>query len=196
MDGEGKRRRGRGGVARLQGDDRIQSGRNRERQIVRHPNRKLFNAARKKIFLEWFAATANLGWAAEKAGVTRQTVSKHLFSDPDFAARYDDALRVSRLRLKAKMLETRKPEAGAFELELEPPDIDMPTEKGLAVLRELEREMTIGRRQGRTPRIASNEEVMKALTKRVKALEDRVKRRSLDTPSRPGSTAARDERNP
>ena len=157
---------------------RIQSGHNREAVIVRYPKRKLFNRDRKKVFLEWFAATANLGWAAEKAGVCRQTVSKHLMSDPEFAGRYEDALKVSRLRLNAKLVETRKPEAPLeIDCEIEAPDLVIDFDKGLAVLREMEREVTLGRRQGRMPRVASNAELLKALAKRVKVLAQRVRRR-------------------
>lgn len=166
-----------------EGEERTGGGRNREAVIVRNRRRKLFNRERKGRFLEMFAATANVGWAAEEAGVCRQTVSKHLMSDPEFAAAYEGALEVSRLRLKAKLLETRKPEA-PFEVggdvvgsDGEVPDIDMPFEQQIAVLREFEREVKVGRRQGRSPRVASNDEVLKALTKRVAALEKRVKRR-------------------
>jgi hypothetical protein len=143
-------------VPRLSATDRLHAGHNREIQVVRYPNRKLFNRARKQVFLEWFAATA-------------QTVSKHLMSDPEFAGAYDDALRVSRLRLKAKMLETPKPETPLDPVgEIEPPDIDMLIEKGLAVLREMERAVTLGRNRGAPPRIASNAEVEAAVRKRFK----------------------------
>jgi hypothetical protein len=163
---------------KVTGEARIGGGRNRELVVVRNTRRKLFNRDRKGVFLEIFAATANLGWAAEAAGVCRQTISKHLMSDPDFAAAYEAALNVSRLRLKAKLVETKKPEAGfAIGCDMEVPDIDMPFDKSLAVLREFEREVKVGRKAGRAPRVASNAEVVKALTKRVKALEARVKRR-------------------
>ena len=46
---------------------RVHPNKHREAQVARTGGRKLFNRARKKAFLEWFAATANLGWAAEKA---------------------------------------------------------------------------------------------------------------------------------
>lgn len=168
----------RGKNVRLAATDRVHAGHNRDIQIVRYPRRKLFNKARKAVFLEWFAATANLGWAAEKAEVCRQTISKHLMSDPEFAGAYEDALKVSRLRLKAKMIETRRAEQPLAAGEaIEPPEIDMPFDRGLAVLREMEREVKLGRKQGRMPRVASNEEVLAALRRRVKALEARVKRR-------------------
>jgi|GEM_PF-1397836 len=157
---------------------RLQPNKHREAQVARTGGRKLFNRARKKIFLEWFAATANLGWAAEKAEVCRQTVAKHLMSDPEFYAAYEDALKVSRLRLKAKLIETRKPEAPlAIDCDVEAPDIEIEFEKGLAMLREMDREVTLGRKRGRTPQIASNDEVTRQLSRRVIGLEKRVRRR-------------------
>lgn len=174
----GTKRRGREARPAPGPGDRTQGGRNREVQIVRSPKRKLFGRESKKIFLEWFAATANLGWAAEKAGVTRQTVSKHLLADAEFAGAYEDALRVSRLRIKAKVLETKKPETPlTVEGDMEAPDIEMDHDKALAVLREMEREVTLGRKQGRTPRIASNAEVKALVAKRMKIFGARMRAR-------------------
>jgi hypothetical protein len=138
--------------------------------IVRNPRRKLFNRGRKTKFLSFFALTGNLGWAAEEAGIRRQTVSKHLMSDPEFAAAYEQALDVSRLRLKGALVEIKKPEKPiVIDGEVEVPDTDMPFEKAIAVLREFEREAKLGRKAGRAPRVASNAEVMNELTRRVKA---------------------------
>jgi hypothetical protein len=146
--------------------------------VVRNARRKLFNRERKGTFLTFFASTGNLGWAAEEAGICRQTVSKHLMSDPEFAAAYEQALDVSRLRLKAALVEIKKPETPiVIDGEVEVPDVEMPFDKAIAVLREFEREVKVGRKAGRAPQVASNAEVVKALTKRVKALEARVKRR-------------------
>ena len=163
---------------------RLQPNKHREVQAARTAGRKLFGAARKQIFLNWFAATANLGWAAEKAGVCRQTVAKHLTTDPEFRADYDAALETARRRLLGKMLETKKPEPRAGDAgdgsgvgEAEIPDIDIPFDKALAILREMKREATVGRKHGRTPTIAPNGEVMKAVVKRAQALWRRVQRR-------------------
>lgn len=170
-------------------DDRIRGGRSRELVIVRNVRRKLFNRARKKIFLDFFAATANLGWAAEKADISRQTISKHLVKDSEFAAAYREALDAGRLRLEAKLLETKKPEAPLFPPdggdsgadgtgdEDEIPDIDMDFDKALAVFRELGREVKVGRKQGAPARVASNDETLKELTKRVRAMWVRAERR-------------------
>jgi predicted DNA-binding protein YlxM (UPF0122 family) len=138
--------------------------------IVRNPRRKLFNRERKGKFLSFFASTGNLGWAAEEAEISRQTVSKHLMSDPEFKAAYEQALEVSRLRLKASLVEIRKPEAPiVIDGDVEVPDTDMPFDKAIAVLREFEREVKVGRKAGRAPRVASNAEVVKDLTRVVKA---------------------------
>jgi hypothetical protein len=138
--------------------------------IVRNPRRKLFNRARKATFLSFFAATGNLGWAADEAGICRQTVSKHLMSDPEFAAGYAQALEVSLLRLKGTLVETKKPAKPiVIDGEVVVPDVDIPFDKAIAVVREFEREVKVGRKAGRAPRVASNAEVLKELTKRVKA---------------------------
>jgi hypothetical protein len=171
-------------------------------QVVRDSGRKRFDRGRKTVFLEWFAATSNLGWAAEKAGVLRQTVSKHLQSDAEFRAAYDEALKVSLLRLKAKTMETKRPEAPlshagemlSGEDEVEAPDLDMPIDLALAVIREQEREVRIGRRPGPMPRVASNEELLGALKKRVRVLAQRVRRRGVRDAASPGPAAPQDER--
>ena len=54
---------------------RIVRGRGASMQVRRTGARKLFGDGRRKIFLEWFAATGNVSFAADKAGVARQTGS-------------------------------------------------------------------------------------------------------------------------
>ncbi len=145
--------------------------------IVRNQRRKLFNRERKKTFLEFFAATGNLGWAAEEAGICRQTVSKHLMSDPEFGAAYEEALNVSRLRLKSSLVEIKKPEQPiVIDGTVEVPEIDMPFEQKIAVLREMEREVKIGRRRGRTPQIAPNAQLFKALHQALIGFEKEMRR--------------------
>ncbi len=73
------------------GDGRIVGGRNREAHVRRTGGRKLFDAAAKRVFLEWFAATCNAGWAAERAGFNYQTIWKHRMKDPAFADAFDRA---------------------------------------------------------------------------------------------------------
>jgi len=176
--GNKKKRARAGKVPRLTGDQRIRGGRNREAVIVRNPRRKLFNRARKTRFLSFFAATGNLGWAAEHADICRQTVSRHLMNDAEFAAAYEQALEVSRLRLKAALVEIKKPEAPiVIDGDVEVPDIDLPFDKAIAVLREFEREVKLGRKSGRAPRVATNVEVVKDLTRAVKAQWRMVERR-------------------
>lgn len=146
--------------------------------MVRNPRRKLFNAARKKVFLEWFAATANMSWAAEVAGVSYKTVSKHILKDPIFAGEVEEAMRLGVLRAKAKMLETRKrPTKIGIDGDLEVPELDMTREEAQQAVREHERTLTFGRKPGRAPRIASNSEVRAAVKKALKAFAERVRRR-------------------
>jgi hypothetical protein len=80
------------------------------------------------------------------------------------------------------MLETARPDAGSdgesgLTFEMEPPEIDMPLEKGLAVLREMDREVVLGRKRGRMPTVAPNAELEKALVKALKAMKRRIARR-------------------
>src|SRR5688500_1964036 len=74
------------GTSRDGGNGRIHAGRHRDIQIARTGARKLFDVPAKTIFLEWFAATCNLSWAAEMAGFNYKTVLRHRMNDPDFAA--------------------------------------------------------------------------------------------------------------
>ena len=157
---------------------RLLAGRNREVQVVRVSGRKLFNKERKQAFLEWFAATANMSWSAEVAGVSYKTVSKHVLKDPEFAAAVDAAMQMGVLRAKAKLLETPKQELTIGEDgEIDAPAPEMSAEQALLAVREHGRTLQQGRKPGRTPRIADNGEVLKAVAKRLTALAARVRRR-------------------
>ena len=102
------------------------------------------------------------------------------------------------LRAKAKSLETKRKEAeaggGGEEDEIEVPDLDIDRDQAMRLVREHERTLLFGRKPGRAPRIASNEEVLQALRKRVKALEARVKRGALRDGGSTGSPPPQDER--
>ena len=156
---------------------RIQAGKHREIQIARTGGRKLFDEEAKETFLEWFGATCNLSMSAEQAGFNYKTVSKHYLKDPGFAARVDEAMRLGVMRLKAKSLEAKgEPKVGP-EGELDAPGLDdLSREEAMRLVREHERTLTQGRKQGRTPRVASNAEVDEALAKRMAAYAARLKR--------------------
>ena len=184
---------------------RIQRNRNRPLQIARTGRRKLFNKERRKIFLEWFGATCNMGWAAEKAGVNYKTVSRHILKDSDFAAEVREVMGLAVLRMKAKSLETKKEEAkpggaagdcGDDDEEDFVPDLDVDREQAMRLVREHERTLVLGRKQGRTPRIASNEEVRAEVGKRLRIFQRRVRKWGCvlrDGPSA-GSVPPQDER--
>ncbi len=82
---------------------RLSASRNRQLQVTRQSGRKLFGKERKELFLQWFAATGNLGFAASQAGVCRQTISKHRMNDPVFEAGYRDAVMLCVPDLQARL---------------------------------------------------------------------------------------------
>ena len=58
-------------------------------------SRRLFEGEVKAVFLEWFAATANISLSARKAGVHYRTVLRHRMDDPVFAADMERSLEVA-----------------------------------------------------------------------------------------------------
>jgi hypothetical protein len=155
---------------------RIASGKNRRVQVVRTGKRKLFGRERKLVFLEWFAATCNVKFAAAKAGVAYQTVFKHRMKDAAFAEAWDRCLGQGYARVEAQMLETEVA-AEAFEVDgdWDAPELQkIEPQLGLALLREHKKSLGEGaspfraaRKQGRRPKTASNAEIEVALVKRL-----------------------------
>ena len=177
------------GMTRKCGDDegRIQANRHRDIQIARTGGRKLFDVAAKSVFLEWFAATCNLSWAAEMAGFNTRRAPERT-NDADFAADFDRAMEQGYARLEAKRLETkRQPLRIGIEGDWDAPETaDMPDERIDAILRERGRQLAGEKKAGRPPRVASNAEVREALSKRLRAFRDRIRARGrgagADTP--------------
>ncbi len=155
---------------------RIASGKNRRVQVVQEGKRKLFDKGRKEVFLEWFAATCNIRFAAHKAGICYQTVFKHRMKDEGFAEMWDRCLRQGYARVEAQSLET-KIAADQYEVDgdWEAPELqEMDPMERIALLREHRKSIGEGaspfgaaRKKGRRPRTASNEEVRAALVKRL-----------------------------
>jgi hypothetical protein len=83
----------------------VRPGKNRLVQVARSGKRKLFDAARRAVFLEWLAATCNVVLSAEKAGVCYQTPFKHRMKDAAFEAEWDEAIRQGYARLEARALQ-------------------------------------------------------------------------------------------
>lgn len=162
---------------------RIAANRGRALQATRAGGRKLFGKARKDVFLQWLALTASVSFAAEQAGVTRQTVSKHRLSDPEFEEKYRQAVELAVPDLQARLHAYLK---GRPKLdlhgELEPPDdAAFDPQLALQILREQQRMMGEAARsagsalkRGRMPRVATNAEVRAALVKRLVAFGIRV----------------------
>jgi hypothetical protein len=166
---------------------RIQPNKHRDIQATRTGERKLFDKKSRKAFLEWYAATGNVVWSAQKVGFSDKTVWKHRMNDPRFAEAFDRAFEQSVMRNKARMVERKAKEkpialdGGVSEAELE--DCDL--EKAWPLIVEMERAKgrnggggaPIGRpsNRGRMPRAASNAQVRKELTKRLQAFGCRMR---------------------
>jgi len=174
------------------GEGRIRPGKNRLTQVARTGSRKLFDAARREVFLEWFAATCNVKLSAEKADVCYQTVFRHRMKDEGFAEAWDRALAQGYARLEARLLQAAMPPlpSAASPLLPSPAEGEGPSEAeieaafdpGLAIvlLREHARRLpgSGDKRKAFKPghRVASNAEVKAALVKRLKAFGVRVGR--------------------
>jgi hypothetical protein len=174
---------------------RVTANKNRLVQVRRVGKRKLFDKARKEVFLEWFAATCNVLLSAAKAGVCDKTVYKHLLKDAAFVEAFIQALRVGYLRLEAReMQEAHRFGAGSdvrpapappcqggesYAVRILPDDVveeHFDPALALQLLREHKRGLTGEARpaQRTTARSASTEEVVAALTKRLKHFAGRV----------------------
>jgi hypothetical protein len=164
--------------------------------VTRAGKRKLFGKRARKAFLEWYAATGNVVWSAEKVGFSDKTVWKHRMNDPRFAEAFDRAFEQSLMRNKARMVERKAKErpieldGGVGEAELE--DCDL--EKAWPLIVEMERAKArngggggapIGRprNRGRMPRAASNAQVRKELTKRLQAFGRRMRAEGKEPPA-------------
>ncbi len=177
-------------------DERICSGKHRELQVTRAGERKLFDKKARKAFLEWFAATGNVVWSAQKVGFSDKTVWKHRMNDPSFAEAFDRAFEQSLMRNKARMVE-RKAKEKPIELdggvgEAELGDCDL--EKAWPLIVEIERAKArngggggapVGRprNRGRIPRAASNAQVRKELEKRLCAFGRRIRAEGKEPPA-------------
>ena len=188
-------------------DERICAGKNRLVQVASAGSRKLFDAKRREVFLEWFAATCNVRLAAAKAGVAYQTVFKHRMKDEAFARDWDGALAQGYARLEARLVEavflpgtgrwqTEGLTEGVGSLHDAPSTIESafdgpPPRSGedlepfdaqlaIAVLREQKRNVHGHRPQAQrtTARAASNKEIAEALAKRLKGFALRVSKES------------------
>ena len=178
-----------------------QAGRNRRAQVTKRGWNR-FDAAKKKIFLQWFAATCNAQEAARRAGVGYSTVFDQRATDPVFAEGWDRALEQGYARLEAKLVEMQFEQAAGppreFDGAFEPPDCRLvDPEMALQLLRMHKTEVTRiraersardnPRSRGRVKevpshereRLASDAEMRRALVKSLKAFGVRVTKEDL-----------------
>lgn len=155
---------------------RIQPNKHRPVQMALTGGRKLFDAARRRVFLEWFAATCNVKFAADQAGINYKTAFRHRMQDAAFAAAWDVALEQGFARLRAKMLETPMDAAvPGIEGDWDAPEMPAPDrDTALAMLREAGRRKAGYPKAGRPPQVANAAEVEAALVKRLAAFGVRV----------------------
>lgn len=179
---------------------RVAPQKGRAVQATRNGDRKLFDAERRAVFLDWFAGTGNLSWAAEKAGVHYRTVLRHAAEDPAFREAFEKADEMSALRIRAWLKEAKrdleKAQAEGFETALDgggeaeaeeatggdtaPAHLDV--EQALQLIRDHEQRAAAraaragrtGQYHGRRARVASNAEVRAALIKRLAAYGVRI----------------------
>jgi len=166
---------------------RIIPNKNRVRQVA-PTKRKLFGAAAKSEFLEWFAATCNISLSARKCGFHYRTVIRHWRENPAFAADCDAALAIGYRRLEALALQAAEaalspggPAALDGDREAPAETFAMDPMLALQLLREHKLGLAgakggsgPGGKPGRAPTVASVAEVHDALVKRLRAFGIRI----------------------
>lgn len=196
---------------------RVAAQKGRTVQATRNGSRRLFDAERRAVFLDWFAGTGNLSWAAEKAGVHYRTVLRHAAEDAAFREAFEKADEMSALRIRAWLKEAKrdleKAEAEGYEAALDgegggeadeapggdtaPAHLDVG--QALQLIRDHEqraaaraaRAARTGQYHGRRARVATNAEVRSALVKRLAAYGVRLFGEP-PSPEAPAAGAARD----
>jgi hypothetical protein len=199
-----------------------QAGRNRRLQMTKRGWNR-FDAAKRKVFLKWFAATANATEAARQAGVGYSTVYDHRMKDARFAEAWDRALEQSYARVEAKLLQMQFEQASgepiAFDCAFEPPDAALVDPvMAMQLLKQHKAEVTriraeralrqaqddrtgSGRRGKKTPtyergRLASDAEMRRALVKSLQAFGARVEAEDLRSDAGDPTTIASSRNGP
>ncbi|HMG47519.1 MAG TPA: hypothetical protein VK614_08690 [Allosphingosinicella sp.] len=155
--------------------DGIEITPNNQRALQKRKVRSVrFGAARRKIFLDHFAGTADAFAAAEAAGVSYSTVYQHRARDPQFAEDWDTALRQSYVLLEAESVRQRLAAQAKLRETPEPTgEMAKEFERVMLLLARMDRrDGRIGTREvqhGRQRRWTF-EEAMVALDKRLRAL--------------------------
>lgn len=159
---------------------RIVRSKNRSAQVA-PTSRKLFDAARRKEFLEWFSGTANLSLSAREAGIDYRTVLRHRATDAGFREDFEVALAQGKVRVRAWLVEAKDDGRTEYDPAAHAP-ANLTAETALQLLRDdtqraiaAARAAAGGGRGGRSPGVASNDEVRAALVKRLRAFGLRVR---------------------
>jgi hypothetical protein len=163
-----------------EGRARIIPNKNRELQYAPAAGRKLFDAERKGMFLEWFAGTANLSLSAREAGVHYRTVLRHRKDDPAFRAEFDEALAQGKVRVRAWLIEAKDDGGTDYDLAAHAP-AHLSPEAAMQLLRDdAQREAAMARaaaggsRGGRPLKAVDMDEVRRQLVTRLRALGLRI----------------------
>jgi len=163
-----------------EGNARVAPGKHRRLQRADDGGRKLFDEEAQRDFLENFAASCNVRWAAGEAGFSDKTIYRHLMKDERFREGFGRALEQGYQRLQAELLAKA---AGTAALPIDGdrdgPAGEIDVELALVLLREHARGLagfSTGSKgkPGRAPRVASNAEVRKALEKGLRAFSARM----------------------
>lgn len=178
----------------------LQAGRGRRVQVTSR-GRARFDKRKRRIFLEWFAATCNAQLAARKAGVNYRTPYRTRMNDAAFAEAWDRALEQGYARLEAKLLEAQFRQASgeveefhpAFGVRDDPPSHEATADKAdgaltdpsmaFQLLRQHKPEvMRMRGSRGAVAsggRLASDAEVRRALVQGLRAFGIRVTKEDL-----------------
>ena len=151
---------------------RVAAGNKGHVQVIRDGARKRFDAGRRQVFLDWMGATCNLRLSAEKAGVAPITVMRHRRRDPGFAEEWRVALEQGVARLEAELLAAAWPEAAEAAADATGFDAEM----GLKIYKTLHgapAATPAAGRGGRTPRVATDNEMRAELVRRLGVLRRR-----------------------
>jgi hypothetical protein len=166
---------------------RIIRNKHRSAQVAPAPGRKLFDRGRRKVFLEWFAGTANLSLSARQAGVHYRTVLRHRATHKGFRADFEEALETGKVRVRAWLVQARDDGRTEYDPDAHAP-ANLTTGEALQLLRDdAQREAAVARASGsggggrasagRMPTVASNDEVRSALIRALEAHGLRVRAR-------------------
>lgn len=155
------------------------AGANKRKLQKRRSRRLRFTRERKEAFLAHFAATCDATASAEAAGVSPDTVSKHLGSDPAFAQGWQAALETGYRLLEAELVAQQRAAQAAYSIA---PDMDAAArakdfERSIQLLAQWRRkDGSLGRRA--SPKADgrqrwSFEEALEALEKKLRAFSSR-----------------------